>query len=302
MTVLAIVVNYNTTDDLELCVDALMSNAVDEVVVHDNASPDPAVRSTLATLADRYGTSENPRFRVELGERNDGFGAGINGVIEVAPHFDYYWFVNPDSIPEPDCAAKVVAAMDQFHLDIASPVITTGQDAQTIWFAGGVLHRDKGLSEHVIVVDDDVQVVESSFITGAAMFVRHDAWIELGGFRPDLFLYWEDAELCARATEAGMTLGTVTDASVWHRVGASGGVPGMSRDFHYYMNRNRLVVCGAYSSRTSVLLGRGARITLRMIRAATREPNAPLQKTAAGLRGAVAGLRYKHDESVARQL
>jgi GT2 family glycosyltransferase len=292
--VLAVVVSYNNAVDLPECVASLVDSGVDEIVVYDNASPDPAVREVLDAISEHAPTKSRPRVTVEFGSENLGFGPALNLVTASRDRFDFFWFVNPDVIASPRSASRLVETMVAQDVAIASPVVTTGESGETVWFAGGHLHRALGLSEHVVeLAPAEDGLVLATFITGAAMMVRAEAWFALGGFREDLFLYWEDAELSARAIDAGFRLGVVTGVSVWHRVGASGSKSGMSREFHYYMNRNRLIVCGRYAPRWSLLVGGGWRVTARMLRAATRERERPLKKTRAGIRGALEGLMYR---------
>lgn len=64
------------------------------------------------------------------------------------------------------------------------------------------------------------------WIPGTCMLLKRSAIEAAGGlFAPELFIYWEDADLCSRLTSAGYQLGVVNDATVVHHGGASGGGP-----------------------------------------------------------------------------
>ena len=56
---------------------------------------------------------------------------------------------------------------------------------------------------------------------GAAMLVRRDVLLELGGFDETFFIEWEDLDLCWRAWLRGHRSVYVPAASVRHRVGAA---------------------------------------------------------------------------------
>ena len=64
-------------------------------------------------------------------------------------------------------------------------------------------------------------VPHMSFVTGAAMMMHISTFELIGGFREDLFLYWEDVDLSLRAGRAGVRMELVPDARVWHAEGGS---------------------------------------------------------------------------------
>lgn len=66
--------------------------------------------------------------------------------------------------------------------------------------AGEVLPARSTIAEASRTLDD--MRVEGHVI-GGTMIVRRSCWDELGGLDEDFYLYWEDADLCYRAREAG---------------------------------------------------------------------------------------------------
>ena len=64
------------------------------------------------------------------------------------------------------------------------------------------------------------------WIPGTCLVLKRIAVEQAGGlFDPELFMYWEDADLCARLKRAKFGLSVVKDAQVIHHGGASGGGP-----------------------------------------------------------------------------
>lgn len=64
------------------------------------------------------------------------------------------------------------------------------------------------------------------WIPGTCMCLKRRAIEAAGGlFAPELFIYWEDADLCSRLMSTGYRLDVVDDASIIHHGGASGGGP-----------------------------------------------------------------------------
>ncbi|MEW6196926.1 MAG: glycosyltransferase family 2 protein [Bacteroidota bacterium] len=59
------------------------------------------------------------------------------------------------------------------------------------------------------------------FITGAALFIRKKIFIELGGFDEQIFMYFEDADLCKRVIDYGYKILFVPNIEIVHLRGAS---------------------------------------------------------------------------------
>lgn len=285
-TVHAVIVNYNSADDLKNCVKSLLIEGVSTVTIVDNAS---AVEERVKLESIRKMDS---RVAVHFEAVNRGFGHGVNAgarLIRAAGDEDLIWIVNPDIVVRPGSLSMLVSALERF--DVVSPVILTGDaTGEWVWYGGGETDARRGVTTTWSAADLGDEPVAVSFITGAAPMMKLAVWRSVGGFREDLFLYWEDADLGLRMMDRGMALAVVPKATVWHRVGGSGERGGKSPAYYFYMQRNRLFVCGARSSRLGVLIGRGARYTGRLLMAALREPNRRAVKVWASLRGIVAGM------------
>jgi GT2 family glycosyltransferase len=73
-----------------------------------------------------------------------------------------------------------------------------------------------------------VEPISTSMVSGAVVAIGTDAFRELGGFDERFFLYFEDADLCRRAANAGMPIRYVPAAVARHVGGASSAV-----DYHF---------------------------------------------------------------------
>lgn len=294
--VVAVVVTYNSSQDVRQCVESLLAAAVDEVRILDNDSPEWTDRGEATTFFADLATLAPDRISWQLASTNLGFADGVRKLCSELDGFDFVWIVNPDAVVDVDSRKVLVAVAESADADVLSPVIETGHaDTKSTWFAGGSLYTARGLSEHFTSVPGpfaDADFFPCSFLTGAALFARVSSWRQLGGFDGKFFLYWEDADFCRRATEQGMVLGVAPRAVVWHRVGGS--ADGDRSDaYFYYMNRNRLAVCagGSLRSKINVTFGRGARSTVRLFRAALREDAGRWIKLRACLEGLSDGFR-----------
>lgn len=288
------IVNYRSSQYLRRAVASLHGTPIFSIVVvnNDDAHSEREELDRIASL--------DARVRVCHSPENVGFGPAINMGVRIAEpdDNDVVWILNPDVIVMPGCAERLLARFDDFGVGIVGPAITTGPKRTTVWYCGGRFEPLRGRTVHEHYGEDVLRLPESPFVTtfmtGAACMVRATVWRELGGFREDLFLYWEDADLSQRALELGVLIVVEPRARVWHAEGASSSTaPGHSETYFYYMQRNRVVVCSPLRGMAGLLFGRGARETARLLFSPISQEEGRVAKARAGVRGLVAGMWHE---------
>jgi N-acetylglucosaminyl-diphospho-decaprenol L-rhamnosyltransferase len=300
----AIIINYNSADFVRKCVASLASQPIDRFLVLDNSSTINQREILNAVVA------ADSRVAISYEESNLGFGAGVNRAVEMAsarPE-DILWILNPDIEVLAGAVSEMRAALDSGG-DIVSPLIYNGhsRDPDALWFAGGSVDLSSGEVRHWTTVrtprSEGEIAFETEFVTGAAPMLKASTWIALGGFRPDLFMYWEDVDWSVRAKEAGLRMVVAPRARTVHTVGASSGFGDEKSElYYYYMQRNRLIVSGNHGvPLVRLLAGSGKRETLRLLlRPAIRERRGRVKKTIASVSGIVAGFRSARSDSRAQ--
>lgn len=290
MTVYTVIVAYNSSAFLDACLRTLEKEWT-EIVVVDN-STDPRERAECMAIA------ASRRVKYELQERNIGFGAGVNRGVEIVSPVDgdWVWALNPDTEVSPGCVTALLRAAAANGAVLLSPVVTMGVDRDRVWFAGGDLNLRTGRTVHRSygLLLSDLQLFDTTctFLTGAALFVSSEFWRKLGGMREDLFLYWEDADFSRKAIEAGARLEVVPDALVWHQVGASGGLIGMSAGYHYFMQRNRCILAiELHRCVLTAFVATFPEILRSLAISVLREESDRGRKLGASIRGILDGLR-----------
>lgn len=290
-----VVVNHRSVEEFRGCLASLLPTRVATITVLDNASGGDEV-DQLRDLA-----RADDRVRVIAHPENVGFGAGVNAAIEHVPAEpgDHLWILNPDTIVNQDAPTLLSEALLD-GADLVSPLILTGNSPEVVWFAGGAADLRHGVTRHHREGEappaESGEPFATNFITGAALMITARAWAALDGFREDLFLYWEDADLCRRAVAAGFRLRVVPRARVWHAQGASSADDhgGNGPAFYYYNQRNRVVVCGPEVGGPWRLVAvTGVRETLRLLAKPvlleTRPRGAKFVASVRGLRDGLAG-------------
>jgi GT2 family glycosyltransferase len=216
-----------------------MTPAVTVVVGNYNGArllPDLAASLAAQTVppartivVDAASTDESARVSTELGLKfvpaeNRGLGILYNRGVELAST-RHVFLANNDIALAPDCLEQLADALDQDQSRFAA-------DARQVdWVSGETIHarttltRGRLLREYLPGLHLDHQVPASAVsptvcANGAAMLVRREAFLELGGFDETFFMEWEDLDLCWRAWLRGRPTVYVPDAVVRHRVGA----------------------------------------------------------------------------------
>jgi len=182
---------------------------------------------------------------------NNGFGAGCNLGAEFATG-DVVVFLNPDTVAMPGSVAELARTLDDPSVGVAMARLRLLQEPELLNSSGNVIHiSGLGWSEgYGTLADEPAELQDVVSPSGAAMAVRRDEFLALGGFREELFLYHEDQDLGWRMRMAGRRIVLNPRADVYHE---------HEFDRHkrkrYYLERNRLAfVFIDFSLRTILVL------------------------------------------------
>lgn len=232
-----VVVNYGVADELRESLARFRPRPDIAVVVVDNYFS-AAERETCRHLASEMGWS-----LVEM-PMNAGFGAGCNaGVAWAKGHgCEDILLLNPDAAIELDDIAKLQARSSEDDRAMVAPLIMApdprSPGSDRVWFRGGMIAWTKGVAFHSL---DPAPSDGFDWLTAACLYLRVEAWTELGGFDESYFLYWEDVDFTHRWKRSGGRLIVLDDATAYHRVGGTqtGPASGKSTTFIRYNLLNR---------------------------------------------------------------
>lgn len=181
-----------------------------------------------------------------MGE-NLGFGRGCNAGFA---HVKTPWvlFLNPDAALMQNCLEKLISAAEE-HPDVAAfgPVQLT--DGGQVWFK-----RRSGISKERVQTTTPPHT-PVPFISGAAMLIRSRMFEEIGGFDPEIFLYFEDDDLSLRLTRAHGPLMLVHNAGINHTGGQSSDPTlAISQFKEYHFGRSEVYVLNKYFGSATAIL------------------------------------------------
>lgn len=199
LTVTVCILNWNGRAYLEACLNAVFaqSQSPERVILADNASTDDSV----AFVREHY-----PQVEIRKNGGNLGFAAGNNAALRDLST-GMALLLNPDVVLSPDCLTVLSKAM------AGDPAIGIAgcklwyPDGITIQHGGGLITHPRAMPGHFGIREVDEgqcdEVRDVDYVIGAAMAIRRDVLQNIGLLDDGFFLFFEDTDLCARATEAG---------------------------------------------------------------------------------------------------
>lgn len=226
-----VVLSWNTKDLLEACLRSLEALGADEpsfeVIVVDNASSDGS-----ADMVER----DFPRVRLLRNPRNDGYAIG-NNLGAARARGEFVLLLNSDTEVHPGALATLVGFMRDHpshgacapRLDWPDgrpqlscktfPTLGVAVFFDTCferWFP-----RNRVLRRYFMREFDHTTSRDVDQPPGAALLVRRALWTELGGFDPELWLFFNDVDLCRRLWARGHKVAYVAEARILHHEGRS---------------------------------------------------------------------------------
>lgn len=217
-------VNYQSADHLREALFHLRQKEGDsslyELIVVNN---DRRERELLASLVQEF-----PAIKIVENSENSGFGAGNNLGAKTA-RGTVLGFLNPDLVWKEALLAQVQKVfLEDAGLGIAGPSLLTEAGEPELWSGGPEPTLSQILKNNLLGFRRSPawgapgkEKWKGNWISGAALFVRHSLFRNLGGFDERFFLYFEDVDLCRRARMSGFRVRRLSRVSVFHKSGKS---------------------------------------------------------------------------------
>jgi len=223
-----VVVNHNTRELLRACLESVFANNPAQVVVVDTGSSDMSADMVA---------SEYPEAELIADDSNPGYGASANQGVSRCQD-EYILILNSDTRLH---AGALRALSDYFdtasRAGLVGPLltgdngVTQQSDFRMLAYhsaAGLLLYetsasklRDRILSVFNLEASGSGKPGKVEWVVGAALAVRRDAFMEVGGFDEDFFMYSEEVDLCYRLRQAGWEIHFAPVTAVVHVRGAS---------------------------------------------------------------------------------
>jgi GT2 family glycosyltransferase len=178
-----------------------------EVLVADN---NPREAHGGAWTADQI----SQRVRIVHSGSNLGYTNAANLAARQATG-EWLFFLNPDAVAQADCLERLVEAADDPVVAVVGAQvllpdgrINAGDNPINIvgisWSGGYGLPRERGPAR------------DTAAVSGAALLVRREAFLDVGGLCPYFFLYVDDTDLAWRMRLSGRRVRYCPEALVMH--------------------------------------------------------------------------------------
>jgi GT2 family glycosyltransferase len=126
--------------------------------------------------------------------------------------------LNNDTVVAPTMVQVLLEAEAQLGgPGILGPAIYHFADPERLWRLGDSRHRWLPMPRPA-KLPPDLSPFPVDYVTGCAMLVRREVFERVGPFDERYFMYFEDADLCRRARDAGFRVWCVPRARMWHKV------------------------------------------------------------------------------------
>ncbi|MGN1217122.1 MAG: glycosyltransferase [Phocaeicola sp.] len=193
-----------------------------EVCVADNGSTDKSVDIVR---------DEFPSVRLIPFKENYGFAEGYNKVMDNVDT-DYVVLLNSDVEVTEGWIEPILSYMES-HKDVAAcqPKILSYHDKKKFEYAGasgGYIDKYgypfcRGRVFDYLEIDNGQYDTPADIFwtSGAAMFVRRDVYVAVGGLDPKFFAHMEEIDLCWRLLSRGYRLVCIPESKVYHVGGAT---------------------------------------------------------------------------------
>lgn len=223
-TVAVVILNWNGKALMHKYLPQVIKNTLNtvDIVVADNASDDGS-REMLA--------ADFPEVRTIVLDKNYGFAGGYNRALAQLQH-DYVVLLNSDVAPDTGWIEPLIALLDSDKTIAAcAPKIIDDKDHTLFEYAGaagGFLDRYcypfcRGRVLDTIEADNGQynENIDCLWVSGAALMIRRETYIENGGLDEDFFAHMEEIDLCWRLRNKGLRIVGCGTSKVFHYGGAT---------------------------------------------------------------------------------
>ncbi len=231
-----IIVNWERPQDTLECLRSVIDSDTDNwrlrILLVDNGSRDRSVAQISSSF---------PDVTIISLPENLGFAGGYNAGIQIALQTDceFFLLLNNDTVLD----RKAIQALCSTPWDMAVPKILYYDAPRKLYAAGA---RWRRFPPSVVMIGYDrkegrkhQKPLPLQYATGCAFMAKRRVFETVAGFDPDFENYLEDYDFFYRTNEAGLTLGYVPEARVYHKVSQSLGEYSPRR--WQYLGRNTVL-------------------------------------------------------------
>jgi len=131
----------------------------------------------------------------------------------------YVFLLNPDTILKSDTLENIQKTLKKIkNFSLLAPIVETNNLGREFLNYGFFKNETENDFKYVRTFEDFFEV---DFVKGAAMFFNKDEFKDLIFFDENIFLYWEDTEICLRLKKNFKHIYVIRAATIFHSGGKS---------------------------------------------------------------------------------
>jgi len=226
-----IIINYNSSKLTQECIESIIEKTTSainfQIIVVDNSSEKEDYLK-LKSFCDKIAF---PNFQLVRSKVNTGFGGGNMFGVQFS-NAKYYAFINNDTLFLNDCLSILKSAIEKDN----SIAVVGGQSYKedekqmvafdhfaslTKEFFGRDFLEKTNPKKYPKRKATYTAPLKVNYVQGSFMLVNADKFNTVGGFDTNIFLYYEETDLCKRLEKNGGSSYLIPDAKYIHYHGAS---------------------------------------------------------------------------------
>ena len=280
-----VILNYNSSKDtIELYNSLIGFYPNIKLIVVDNNSEQEEKELLLKSIDSNF---------LIFNKFNIGYAGGNNIGIKKAIKEDakYVWILNPDiEINKNTLPILLKTIESNKNIAAVGPRICYSNIPSKIYSDGGIILQEKGFftthknyNKESSSIDSLTKENEVDYVNGSVMLISVDAYIKIGFFKEDFFLYFEETEWCLRALKFKYKLIVNTEANAYHTSSKKGEL------YHFYMARNRIWLAKSQNKYVFITLKEVTKtVVLQLLRELKKGKIS--QNTKSRIKGLIAGV------------
>ncbi len=220
-----VILNYNTRGLLKQILPKVIENSKGEnvkIVVADNHSSD----GSADFISENFPETELIRIPENLG-----YAGGYNFCLKERAA-DYFVLLNSDAEPAPGWLEALTEMAEKYpKLGAAQPHILDFNNRQKFEYAGAAggfmdkfgypFCRGRIFGNVEVNAGQYENEIPLFWATGAALFIKREAWEKAGGLDEAFFAHMEEIDLCWRLQNMGYEIRSCPSSKVYHIGGAT---------------------------------------------------------------------------------
>ena len=192
------IVTYKSEKVLFKCLKSIKK--INKIIIYDNSN-DIILKNKVK--------SKYPKIKYILSKKNLGYGNANNEIIKECKT-KYLLILNPDTVLKKNCESEILKSINKKNLDF-SIIAPISQDKNF-----GFITKDPMLIKRGIF--------ETNYVKGFALLVDVKIIKKIGMFDKNIFLYFEEIDLCKRLSENNYKIYVNSKAKIFHKAAKSSNI------------------------------------------------------------------------------